>query len=106
MDDCDRCSPKNRKLTSSKDCNGVCAGKARTDTCGLCYGGNTGKLPLSTMDVCKVSEFEGGGGGYRDFFWVFSIIVLFGGIGLKEEYRFRFFGRGCREPQLKVACRV
>ena len=51
-------------------------------------------------DQNKSTVIQWGGikGIFRRFF-----IVLFVFIGLKREDRFRFFGRRCREPQLKMA---
>eukprot|EP00794_Sanderia_malayensis_P018784 gene18784-20675_t len=51
---CGSCQLKNEPLIDFRDCAGACNGKATTNKCGRCVGGNTTKPLTDGMDACGV----------------------------------------------------
>ncbi len=47
----------------AKDCAGICGGTAAIDSCGICSGGTTGKLPNCNDNLpCTADQCDGAGG--------------------------------------------
>ena len=57
-DVCGLCGPP-RNGSAIQDCNGVCAGTATINACGICTGGNTGRPANAGEDVCNICGGNG-----------------------------------------------